>query len=144
MSAIPRDTRDYTSPSILDQSLRLSWANLEIAAFILLMALSIFAHLWQLDVKGSSPKLMCVTDQIRLVQIEHDQPGCSRFVIANEPKSSTVHYSCQRAGWGRTTVRVQSPTLATIQTQGIAHNEPFDYSAQAHRVGVCTAQTAAK
>ena len=100
--------------------------------------------LWQLDVKGSSPKLMCVTDQIRLVQIEHDQPGCSRFVIANEPKSSTVHYSCQRAGWGRTTVRVQSPTLATIQTQGIAHNEPFDYSAQAHRVGGCTAQTAAK
>ena len=52
MSAIPRDTRDYTSPSILDQPLRLSWANLEIAAFILLMALSIFAHLWQLYVKA--------------------------------------------------------------------------------------------
>lgn len=100
--------------------------------------------LWQLDVKGSSPKLVCITDQIRLVQIEHDQPGCSRFVIANDPKSSTVHYSCQRTGWGRTTVRVQSPTLATIQTQGIAHNAPFDYSLQARRVGGCTAQTAAK
>src|SRR5215211_2796437 len=52
MSAIPRNTRDYTTPSILDQPLRLSWVNLEIAAFILLMALSIFAHLWQLDVKA--------------------------------------------------------------------------------------------
>ena len=52
MAAIPRNTRDYNTPSILDQPLRLSWANLEIAAFILLMALSIFAHLWQLDVKA--------------------------------------------------------------------------------------------
>src|SRR5215211_5127342 len=52
MSAIPRDTRDYTTPAILDQPLRLSWVNLEVAAFILLMALSIFAHLWQLDVKA--------------------------------------------------------------------------------------------
>jgi uncharacterized protein (TIGR03663 family) len=52
MSAIPRDTHDYTPASMLDQPLRLSWANLEIAAFVLLMGLSIFAHLWQLDVKA--------------------------------------------------------------------------------------------
>ena len=38
MSAIPRDTREYTTPAILDQPLRLSWVNLEVAAFILLMA----------------------------------------------------------------------------------------------------------
>ena len=30
----------------------LSWVNLEVVAFVLLMALSIFAHLWQLDVKA--------------------------------------------------------------------------------------------
>lgn len=52
MSATPRDTRNYDTPSILDQPLRLSWVNLEVAAFIVLMALSIFAHLWQLDVKA--------------------------------------------------------------------------------------------
>src|SRR5262249_61764893 len=52
MSAIPHDTRDYSGPTILDQPLRLSWVNLEVVAFILLMALSIFAHLWQLDVKA--------------------------------------------------------------------------------------------
>jgi len=98
--------------------------------------------LWQLDVQGRAPKLMCVTDPTALVQIEHAQPGCSRFTIANEPRSSTVHYSCQRAGWGRTTVRVDTPRAAAIRTQGISHNAPFDYLVEAHRVGSCGAQSA--
>lgn len=100
--------------------------------------------LWQLEVQGRPPRQVCVTDPVALVQIEHDQPGCSRFVIANEPKSSTVHYSCQRAGWGRTTVRVETPRAATIQTQGIARNAPFDYSVQARRLGPCGAQSASR
>ncbi|MBD3759200.1 MAG: hypothetical protein IE929_00440 [Rhizorhabdus sp.] len=100
--------------------------------------------LWQLDVYGKPPRQVCITDPVALVQVEHDQPGCSRFVIANEAKSSTVHYSCQRAGWGRTTVRVETPRAATIETQGIARNAPFDYSVQARRIGTCAAQTASK
>lgn len=102
------------------------------------------AGLWQLDVAGRPSRQMCITDPVTLVQVEHDQPGCSRFVVANEPRSSTVHYSCQRAGWGRTTVRVETPRAATIQTQGIARNAPFDYSVQAHKIGPCTAQAAAR
>lgn len=100
--------------------------------------------LWQLDVYGKAPRQMCITDPVALVQVEHDQPGCSRFVIANEARSSTVHYSCQKAGWGRTTIRVETPRAATIQTQGIARNAPFDYTVQAHRIGTCSAQTAAR
>jgi hypothetical protein len=100
--------------------------------------------LWQLDIKGRAPKQSCLAETTSLVQIEHDQPNCSRFVIANEPKSATIHYSCQRAGWGRTTVRVETPASATIQTQGISKNQPFDYSVQARRVGACGAQTAVK
>lgn len=100
--------------------------------------------LWQLDVKGRAPKQSCVTEPTALIQIEHEQPNCSRFVIANDPKSATVHYSCQRAGWGRTTVRVESPEAATIQTQGIAKNQPFDYSVQARRIGACDAVAAVK
>jgi hypothetical protein len=100
--------------------------------------------LWQLDVRGRSPRQICVADPVSLVQIEHDQPGCSRFVIANGPKSSTVHYSCQRAGWGRTTVRVETPRTAVIQTQGISRNAPFDYTVEARRVGPCGAQSAAR
>lgn len=100
--------------------------------------------LWQLDVKGRPPRQMCVADPMTLVQVEHDQPGCSRFVIANEPKAATVHYSCQRAGWGRTTVRAETPRAATIQTQGIARNAPFEYSVQAKRIGGCGVQASAK
>jgi len=99
--------------------------------------------LWQLEVKGRSPRLLCVADPLTLVQIEHDQPGCSRFVVANDPRSSTVHYSCQRNGWGRTTIRVETSRLASIQTQGISRNAPFDYMVEARRVGGCTAQSAA-
>lgn len=102
------------------------------------------AGLWQLDVKGRAPKQLCVSDPMTLIQIEHDQPGCSRFVIANDPKISTIHYSCQRAGWGRTTVRVETPRAATIQTQGIARNAPFDYSVQARRLGNCGAQVSSR
>lgn len=101
------------------------------------------AGLWQLDVKGQVPRMMCIADPLALLQIEHEQAGCSRFVIANEPKSATVHYSCQKAGWGRTTVRSETPRAATIQTQGIARNAPFDYSVQARRVGPCSGPASA-
>jgi len=100
--------------------------------------------LWQLDVKGRARRLVCVSDAVNLVQIEHDQPGCSRFVIANEPRSSTVHYSCQRAGWGRTTIRVETGRLVTIQTQGISRNAPFDYSIEARRIGECATGATAR
>lgn len=100
--------------------------------------------LWQLDVAGRAKRQMCVADPIALVQIEHEQTGCSRFVVANEPSKATVHYACQGAGWGRTTVRVESGTQAFIQTQGISRNAPFDYSVEARRLGSCGAQATAK
>jgi hypothetical protein len=100
--------------------------------------------LWQLDVQGRASRTMCVAEPSGLVQIEHEQTGCTRFVIANEPKTATVHYSCQRTGWGRTTVRVDTPRSAVIQTQGIARNAPFDYLVQARRVGTCGGQAEAK
>lgn len=100
--------------------------------------------LWQLEIKGRAARQICVADAMALVQVEHDQPGCSRFVIANEPRSSTVHYSCQRAGWGRTTVRVETASGAVIQTQGISRNAPFDYVVQARRIGACGVQAALK
>nr|WP_053000418.1 hypothetical protein [Sphingomonas sp. Y57] len=100
--------------------------------------------LWQLEVKGRGPRQICIGDPVNLVQIEHDQLGCSRFVIANGPRIATVHYSCQRAGWGRTTVRVETPRTAVIQTQGISRNAPFDYIVEARRIGACGGQPAAR
>jgi uncharacterized protein (TIGR03663 family) len=48
MSAIPRDNRDYSAPRTLDRPLDLSWINLELIAFWLVVLLSIIAHLWAL------------------------------------------------------------------------------------------------
>ncbi|MBK9715858.1 MAG: TIGR03663 family protein [Kouleothrix sp.] len=52
MSAIPRESRDYAAPRLLERRLDLSWINLEVIAFGLLMMLSVLAHLWALDVKA--------------------------------------------------------------------------------------------
>ena len=49
MAAIPRETRDYRAPRLLDRALDFSWLNLEVLAFGLLVVLSIVAHLWALD-----------------------------------------------------------------------------------------------
>ncbi len=101
------------------------------------------AGLWQLDTKGRAPKQVCVSDGSELIQVEHDQTGCSRFMIANDAKASTVHYSCQGAGWGRTTIRVETARQVQVQTQGISHNAPFDFVAEGHRIGACGATVAA-
>ena len=45
MSAIPRDTPEYATPTFLDRALNLSQINLEVVAFGLLIVLSVIAHL---------------------------------------------------------------------------------------------------
>jgi hypothetical protein len=95
------------------------------------------AGLWQLDAVDRPSKQICVANGRELIQVAHDQSGCSRFVIANDPKVATVHYSCQGAGWGRTTIRVETARSAQVQTQGIVKNAPFDSTLTARRVGPC-------
>jgi uncharacterized protein (TIGR03663 family) len=48
MAAIPRESRSYSAPSILDRTLDISRINLEVVVFVGLMLLSIVAHLWAL------------------------------------------------------------------------------------------------
>ena len=47
MSAIPRETRPY-APSLLDRTFTASWINIEVVAYVGLIALSIIARLWNL------------------------------------------------------------------------------------------------
>jgi hypothetical protein len=88
---------------------------------------------------SSAKRSMCITDPAIMLQLRHRASACTRFVIANDPKSSTVHYSCQGAGNGRTTVRVETPRLVQIESQGIADNAPFSFSTEGRRVGACNA-----
>ena len=95
--------------------------------------------MWQLDSPGRPAQFLCVTDPTVLFQIVHAGRACSRFVIANEATRATVHYSCNAAGWGRTTIRVETARLVQIQTQGIKQNRPFEFKVEARRVGGCQA-----
>lgn len=97
------------------------------------------AGLWQIDVHGKPPKLLCVTDPTAFIQLAHAGLACSRFVIANGPRQAIVHYSCNTAGWGRTTVSATTPRAAQIDTQGIIAKAPFQYSAEARKLGACAA-----
>lgn len=95
--------------------------------------------LWQLQGGGQPPRKICLGDVAPLVQLRHADATCSRLVIADEHGGATVHYSCPGAGWGRTTLKVVTPRSVTIDTQGIADNAPFAFTADARRTGECTA-----
>lgn len=97
---------------------------------------------WQLHEIGKprAPRL-CVPDVADLLQLRHRSgAGCSRFVIANEPRTATVHYTCPGAGHGRTVLSMETPRVLRVETQGIADNAPFDLLLEARRVPSCGAR----
>jgi hypothetical protein len=99
---------------------------------------------WALKSRNAGEnRSMCVADPRALLQVRHSGVACNRFVIASNPKDATVHYSCPGAGYGRTTVRVETPRLMQIESQGIADREPFALTFEARRVGECGAKTSA-
>lgn len=105
-----------------------------------LTALRPIAHgLWELREKGSqaAPQRICVRDPMALVQVRHGAAACSRFVIENLEKRGTVYYTCPGAGHGQTSIRVESPQLLQIESQGIADQSPFNFSYEARFAGAC-------
>jgi len=102
--------------------------------------------LWQireLNKDRARLRSICLGDATVLIQLEHRQITCSRLVITNAPKDLTVHYVCPYNGFGQTSLRVESPRLVTLDTQGIANNAPFAYRAELRRLGDCGQQSRA-
>jgi hypothetical protein len=99
--------------------------------------------LWSLrslDAGGTS-KSICVRDAVALLQVRHSGAVCTRFVIANNPRDTTVHYTCPGSGYGRTTIRVETARLVQIESQGVANNEPFAVHFEGRRTADCGALT---
>lgn len=80
---------------------------------------------------------LCVSDVRALLQVQHGAALCSRFVISNTQHETTVHYTCPGGGHGRTTIKVETPRLIQIESQGIAKQEPFALELEGRRVGEC-------
>jgi hypothetical protein len=94
---------------------------------------------WSLTSPGARPRSICLTDPRVLLQLEHTGIACSRYIIANEKTVTVVHYTCPGAGHGRTEVKVETPRLIQIQSQGIFANAPFDWAVEGRLTGSCTA-----
>lgn len=100
---------------------------------------------WQLRSRGDpvENRSICIGDPRHLLQVRHGRIACTRFIIANAAREATVHYTCAGAGNGRTTLRVETPRLIQIESQGIADNEPFALQFEGRRIGTCGSVTGA-
>lgn len=93
---------------------------------------------WELRFRdGSESRRICMRNGRELIQLRHSRPGCSRFVVDDGASEVTVQYNCKGAGYGRTSIRRESDTLAQLDSQGIANGLPFQFTAEARRVGAC-------
>lgn len=94
---------------------------------------------WQLRaLDGSAPTArICLGNADELIQLRHPGAACSRFVLANDGAAATIHYTCTGAGYGRTTIKVETPDLIRIDSQGLAHQAPFQVALEGRRTGSC-------
>ena len=92
---------------------------------------------WELrDAVGAS-RSICLRDLGPLVQLEHSGVGCDQEVVASDKSGATVQYSCPGHGYGHTSIRVETPRLARVDTQGLVDGRPFSYRVEARKVGSC-------
>ncbi len=93
---------------------------------------------WTVKYRDGTPdRRICVKTGQELIQLQHTQPGCSRFVVEDAAAKVTVQYTCQGNGYGRTNIRRETNSLVQIESQGIASGLPFQFIAEARRTGSC-------
>lgn len=95
---------------------------------------------WELRFRDTpGVERICVRDGRGLIQLRHPQEQCERVIVADEPYEVTVQYTCRGRGYGRTHIRRETSRMAHIESQGIAEGLPFNFVAEARRVGECGA-----
>lgn len=86
---------------------------------------------------GSPPRRLCVRTGRELLQLYQNSPNCGRYSVDGTANSVTVQYSCRTEGYARTTVRKETGTLVQIEGQGVSRGRPFQFTAEARRMGAC-------
>jgi hypothetical protein len=87
--------------------------------------------------EAGSGRTLCLGDPVQLVRLEHPNEECTVETLASDAGSRTAQYTCAGRGYGHTNIRVETPRLATIETQGLFDGRPFSYRATARKVGTC-------
>ncbi|MGN6497101.1 MAG: DUF3617 domain-containing protein [Tsuneonella sp.] len=86
---------------------------------------------------GSDARRLCLQTGRELIQLKHSAPGCSHYVVEDGAAVVTVQYTCKGNGYGRTSLRRETSSLVQVDSQGIAGGLPFQFTAEARRVGTC-------
>ncbi len=93
---------------------------------------------WQLRGAGGNViASLCLGDPLLLAQPQHGPQPCSREILASDERSVTVNYVCPGMGRGRTLLRVETPRLIRIDSQGLHYGAPFGVRLEARRTGPC-------
>ncbi len=94
---------------------------------------------WEIRPRDGSRRAypVCIDSGRKLIQLRHDSLACDRVTVSDTPTEVTVQYTCRGLGYGRTSIRKETDRLVQIETQGIAEGLPFDFIAEARRVGDC-------
>jgi hypothetical protein len=86
---------------------------------------------------GSNARELCLGDPAQLVRLEHSGMACTSDRVTGDARGATIQYSCPGHGYGDTNMRIETPRVATIETQGLVDGRPFAYRATARKVGPC-------
>jgi hypothetical protein len=93
---------------------------------------------WQLkELGGGGVQKLCLKNPALLLQLRHGSAQCSHFVVENDARHATIHYTCPGHGYGRTTVSVETPRLVKVETQGVLDGAPFASELEGRRMGTC-------
>lgn len=87
---------------------------------------------------GKGTERICLKDGADLIQLRHKRPNCERRVLDDSPTDVAVQYTCRGYGYGLTRIRRETDRLVQIDSQGVANNLPFSFSAEGRHVGACT------
>ena len=92
---------------------------------------------WQIrDLDTGAVRSICLGDRRVLMQLRHGGAQCAWTVVRSETKEATVTFDCGN-GSGRTALRVETPRLAQVDTQGIIDGLPYAVRAEARHAGSC-------
>ena len=93
---------------------------------------------WDVRIRGEdNSSRVCLRTGRELIQIRHRGGRCSHVTVEDGASAVTVQYSCPGNGYGRTTIRKETPQLVQINSQGIEGGVPFHFNAEARRTGGC-------
>jgi hypothetical protein len=95
---------------------------------------------WEIRLRDGSRRSypICVESGRELIQLRHEAMQCERQIVEDLRDEVTVQYTCRGRGYGRTSLRRETPRLVQIETQGIAEGLPFEFAAEARKIGPCS------